>query len=108
MMTGTRSSASNVDQAVRRALGYELLARCLGYPDQAATEAMRETAGMAGPVLAGGELEAVVEAALEASPEELEERHVQLFSLSSSPDCPTFESALLSGDHLQMTERMAD
>lgn len=108
MTTGTRSRPPTVEQTIRRAVGYELLARCLGYPDDPGTTAMRDSAGMAAPVLAGSELEAVVEAALDASPRDLEERHVQLFSLSSSPDCPTFETAFLSADHLQMSERMAD
>ncbi len=108
-MTATTSPpASSIDAAARRSLGYALLARCLAYPDEAGAAAIREAAGDAGSLLAGTAVAGLVELAADASREGLEERHSHLFTLSSSPDCPTFETAFLATDQIQQTQRMAD
>jgi len=39
---------------------------------------------------------------------DIEPEYVDLMSFSSSPDCPTFETAYFSSDAIQQTNRMAD
>lgn len=107
-MTRSESKASDLNLAVRRAVAYELLARCLAYPDAAGIAAMADLAGLAGGLLDGTAVAPLVDAAARATQAGLEETYVHTFTLSTSADCPTFESALFGGDHIQQTERMAD
>jgi len=74
----------------------------------AGVAAIHEATAESGPLLAGTALERLVELAANASSEALQERHSQVFTLSSSPDCPTFETAYLATDMVQQTQRMAD
>ncbi len=108
MNTTAPPQASSIEWAVRRSLGYALLARCLAYPDDSGAAAIRGAASEAGLLLAGTALEGLVESATSADRQALEARHSQLFTLSSSPDCPTFETAYLATDQIQQTQRMAD
>jgi len=98
----------SVEVAVQRAMGYALLARCFAYPDDLAVEGIRATAAASEAVLEGTVLGPLATAAARVAREELEERYAGLFTLSSSPDCPTFETAFLSTDPIQQTNRMAD
>lgn len=97
-----------VEDVLQRASAYALLARALAYPDESTFAALKETAAMAADWLKGTPLEPLVKQALAAERKSLEEAHVRSFTLSSSPDCPTFETAFLSTDAGQQTHRMAD
>jgi TorA maturation chaperone TorD len=107
-MTRSQTKTADLNLAVRRAVAYELLARCLAYPDDDGVAAMNDLAGLAGGLLDGTPVAPIVEAAAEATRGGLEETYVRIFTLSTSTDCPTFESAMFGGDHIQQTERMAD
>ena len=104
----THSELSNTEAAVRRAVAYTFLAHCFAYPDESAVAAMQEAAQAATPFVAGTPLAGLMALASTARSKEIEADHVRLFTLSSSPDCPSFESAFFSGDPIQQTNRMAD
>jgi TorA maturation chaperone TorD len=97
-----------VEDVLQRAAAYALLARALAYPDETTFAALKETAAMAADWLEGTPLEVLVRQAMVAEREPLQEAYVRNFTLSSSPDCPTFETAFLSIDAGQQTHRMAD
>lgn len=107
-MTGTRTAPSNIEQVLRRAAGYEVLARCFAYPDEGALDGMREVAAMTGHLLADTPLREVLEALAIATQEELEPQYIDCFTLTTSTDVPTFETAYLCTDPNQQTHRMAD
>ena len=107
-MTRPRSKTADPNLAVRRAAAYELLARCLAYPDADGIASMRDLAGLAGGLLDGTPVAPLAQVAAEAAQADLETTYIRIFTLSTSTDCPTFESALFGGDHIQQTERMAD
>lgn len=96
------------DLAIVRAAGYALLAGAFAYPDAARCAALREVAAVTGDVLAQTPLAALAARAAEGLQAQREAEHVQTFSVSSSVDCPTFETAYLSTDPSQQTQRMAD
>jgi len=108
MSTITRPRATSIDAAIRRSLGYALVARCLAYPDESGAGAVRGAAADAGQALVGTACERLAEVAASVSHGDIEERHSRLFTFSASPDCPTFETAYLATDHLQQAQRMAD
>lgn len=104
-MTGPELS---VELTIRRAAAYDLIARCLAFPDSAAALAVREAATVAQPLLEGTPLERLATLAFDATAQQLEERYSRIFTFSTSVDCPTFETAYLSTDAGQQTHRMAD
>lgn len=108
-MQATRETPRPAAEApLVRAAGYALLARALAYPDAKAHAALREVAELARDLLAGTPLADLARLAAGAEREWLESSHVRLFTVSASPDCPTFETAFLSTDPGQQTARMAD
>lgn len=108
MRTAVRPALATSETAVVRAVGYSLLAHALAYPDDSAIAALQEVAAAAASFLEGTPLAELVPLARAATPGDLEPAHVRLFSLSSSPDCPTYETAYFSPDPTQQTNRMAD
>ncbi len=108
-MTKSASTAAESSAAtLQRAMAYDLLAHALAYPDADSFERLQAVANGAAPSFVGTPLEDLVNRCLAAGREELEGEHIRLFTLSSSPDCPTFETAYLSTDPSQQTARMAD
>jgi len=107
-MTDGTNDAPTIDNAVRRGLAYGLLARCLAYPDEDHVLALHEAATAAAPVLHASILSPLVTMAAGVQREEIEPEYTGLFSLSASPDCPSFETAFFSADPVQQTMRMAD
>ena len=97
-----------VETLAARVVGYSLLARGFAYPDESVVSALQEAAAAAAPFLAGSPLHELVGCALASDSVELLPTHTQLFTLSSSPDTPTFETAYFSSDPTQQTNRMAD
>ncbi len=106
--TAAPKSIEPIEQALQRAAVYDLLARALAYPDAATFASLLETGRMAGPLLAGTPAEEVLRLIDGLEREELEASHIRVFTLSCSPDCPTFETAFLSNDPAQQTGRMGD
>lgn len=107
-MAKTASPAESTAATLQRAMAYDLLAHALAYPDAVSFERLQAVAAAAAPSFAGTPLEDLVNRSLEANREQLEGEHIRLFTLSSSPDCPTFETAYLATDPSQQTARMAD
>lgn len=108
MTQAVRSSSPALETTVARAVGYSLLAHSFANPDESAIHAMQEAAAAAAPFLADSALGDLCRLAWEAEPEELLAAHTRLFTLSSSPDSPNFETAYFSSDPTQQTNRMAD
>lgn len=107
----TKSASTPLESSaatLQRAMAYDLLAHALAYPDAESFERLQAVANAAAPSFAGTPLDELVNRCLAAGREELEGEHIRLFTLSSSPDCPTFETAYLSTDPSQQTARMAD
>ena len=100
--------AMNGDLAMSRAAGYSLLAYALAYPDDTVVESLHDAAKEAATALARTSLSGLARVAVAVTRAELEPAYVQLCTLSSSPDCPTFETAYFSPDPQQQTQRMAD
>lgn len=103
-----RIAAMNTDLAGSRAAGYSLLAYALAYPDDSVVESLRDAGREAMTDVGQTPLSGLAWAALAVTRAELETAYVQLCTLSSSPDCPTFETAYFSADPQQQTQRMAD
>ncbi len=108
MMTTTVQDVDFTSQAIGRATGYTLLAHLFAFPDAPGIAAMQEAAAAAAPFSTGGPIVSLSGVILAAEPEPLVQAYTRLFSLSSSPDCPNFESAYFSPDPIQQTNRMAD
>lgn len=100
--------AMDSDLAWKRSAGYSVLAYALAYPDDAILESLRESAEEAETALGGTPLAGLARAAAAATRADLESAYVRLCTLSSSPDCPTYETAYFSSDPQQQTNRMAD
>lgn len=107
-MTSMTRPRHSIETAVRRAMGYGLIARCLAFPDAVGAAAMRESAAAGRELLKGTALERLADCTVAAVTEPLEGRYSRLFTFSTSVDCPTFETAYLSTDVAQQTHRMAD
>lgn len=99
---------SRLEEALQRSAVYAFFAHAFAYPDEARVEALREAATEV--AAAGADLPMMRLAALaqEFSPAFLEPVHVSLITLSSSPDCPAFETAYFSSEALLQAQRMAD
>lgn len=107
MKTAKASPAETFALAIERAAGYDLLARCFAYPDEAAVDAMRASAAATGHLLANGPLDPLLRALASSGHEQMERGYAECFTLTTSPDCPTFETAYLCNDPSQQTARMA-
>jgi TorA maturation chaperone TorD len=107
-MSDARSSAATLENVVRRGLAYGLLARCMAYPDEEHVLALHDMATAAAPALHGSTLSSLVAATITVRRDEIEPEYTKLVTLSSSPDCPSFETAFFSPDPVQQTTRMAD
>lgn len=107
-MTNLATPPPKIEEAIRRAAGYQLLSRCFVYPDEGALDAMRDVAAAVGHLLAGGPLHGLLEELARADHEELEGAFINCYTLTTSPDCPTYETAYLCPDPVQQTARMAD
>lgn len=97
-----------VTEAVQRGLAYEFLARAFAYPDANAIESIRDTAGLVVTLDKGGLLEPVARTFIEEPRAKLESEYIDLFTLATSPDCPSYESAYVCTDMGQQTTIMAD
>jgi len=106
--TTARNQSEPIEQTLQRAAVYDLLARALAYPAAATFASLQETAGAAAPLLAGTPAADLLRLVEGADREDLEASHIRVFTLSCSPDCPTFETAFLANDPAQQTARMAD
>jgi len=93
---------------MRRAVSYSLLAHCFAYPDEQQVAALQEAAAAAAPFVEGSPVGELIALAVAATSEDLEAEFVRLFALSSSPDCPTFETAYYAAETVLQTNRMAD
>lgn len=96
------------ETAIRRAVGYSFLARCLAYPDAQGAAALEEAAQASAPVLHGTPLAGLTAMAIATFPSELEQTYIDLFTLSSSPDCPTHETAYLDLEPTRQAMRLSD
>jgi DMSO reductase family type II enzyme chaperone len=99
------AASREVDQAVGRSAVYGLLAQVFAYPTQglvqtaaAALAALPDTSGVA--------FRALVETMPPA--QELEAAFTQLFTHSSSRDCPVHETSYTAREIFQQTQQMAD
>lgn len=108
MATPTRRQGEPAEVTLQRAAVYELLARAIAYPDRETFELLHENLAYAGDLAAGTPAEGLARLARGADREELEQSHIRVFTLTCSPDCPTFETAFLSNDPIQQTMRMAE
>lgn len=97
-----------VAEAVRRGLAYELLARALAYPDPGAIESIRDVAGLVLTLDPDGVVSGLAREFIERPRADLEAEYIELFTLATSPDCPTYESAYVCTDINQQTSIMAD
>jgi TorA maturation chaperone TorD len=100
-------TAEHSESAVRRSLAYSLLARSFSYPDAAALRDLQDFARTVQPMLAGTCIADLADAALAVHGAQLLHEHVQLFTLSCSPDCPAFESAFVCTQPAEQTALMA-
>ena len=94
--------------AMVRAVGYGLLAQAFAYPDAGRVAALQETARAAEPILAGTPLGELASWASDATQAELEPVYAHVLSLSSSPDCPSYETGYIDSDVNRQVARMAD
>lgn len=104
----TKTTSQPIELAARRAAAYMLLSRCLAYPDENGLDLLRQAGAATAILLKDGPLEEVARRASESVDGSIEDDHVRLFSISFSPDCPTFETAFVSTDATDQTSRMAD
>ena len=93
---------------VARALAYEFLAQLFAYPDEPRLQAIHERASEVADAGVRGEFARIAAVALHYRRETLEPVFVELTTLSSSPDCPAFETGHSGGDPQHQTQRMAD
>ncbi|MCC6381892.1 MAG: molecular chaperone TorD family protein [Dehalococcoidia bacterium] len=108
MIRSAAPPASAAESALRRAAAYELLARAFSEPAERELEALRACAAELAPALEGTPVAALGSFVPEATVASLAEAHLRLFTLSSSPDCPLFESAFVCDQPAQQTALMAD
>lgn len=99
---------TRASDALIRARTYEFFAQLFAYPDDDRLAAIREAAD---EILDSGGTGAMLRLAAlsrECARASLEPVFVQLTTLSSSPDCPAYETAYSGGDPQRQTHRMAD
>jgi len=93
---------------VQRAATYEVLARCLAYPDEGSLQALGELVRIAESLLTSGPVARLGAILQSLAPGELETAHIGTFTAVTSPDCPTYESAFVCTDPGQQPVIMAD
>lgn len=104
----TEASRQRIGVALWRALIYELFAHAFAYPDPERVDALRTTSGAVLELKLPVPLLRLAVLARQAESVVLEPVYVEVYTLSSSPDCPTYESAYFGNDPQQQTQRMAD
>ena len=95
-------------QAVARGITYELLARSFAYPDAAAVAVAAEMAELALAAETPQYIRDLAECVLEADAAGLRADYNGVFTMVTSPDCPSFESAYVCTDGGQQASVMAD
>ena len=96
-----------VESMVARAVGYSLLAHCFAYPGEDRVAMLNEAAAAGEPVLASTPLASLVPSALAAAPALLQPVYSRIFSLTASPDCPTYETAYIDTEMITQAQRMS-
>jgi len=104
----TAATSERIGTALWRAAIYEFFAHAFAYPDQERVQALREAATVVLESECPVPILRLAVLAREANVVGFEAVYIQLNTLSSSPDCPTYESAYFGNDALQQTQRMAD
>ncbi|MGE0600518.1 MAG: molecular chaperone [Dehalococcoidia bacterium] len=97
-----------VSEALQRANVFELFAHAFAHPDTGRVTVLRDAARA---VLQGDCPLPILRLAVlarETDRNSLEPVYVSLTTLSSSPDCPSYESAYFGGEPQAQTQRMAD
>lgn len=102
------SSKPSPEMLVRRAFNYSLLAAALDDPDDEGVAALHDLVETGGELAWGTSLAGLAAMAATADSDTLQPEFTLLFSLSSSPDCPTFESAFACSQPAEQTSLMAD
>jgi nitrate reductase assembly molybdenum cofactor insertion protein NarJ len=97
-----------VRNAVTRGITYEVLARSFAFPEPASIERMHQMAALALAVDLSPSIRELAEEAARAMADSLMPDYVATFTVVTSPDCPTFESAYVCTDGGQQTSVMAD
>ena len=105
---GGNGSKPSPEMLVRRAFNYSLLAAALNDPDEAGIAELQALVAAGGDLAAGTSLAGVAALAAYADPEVLVPEYTRIFSLSSSQDCPTFETAFACSQPAEQTSLMAD
>lgn len=100
--------ATRIEEAIDRSMVYALFAHVFAYPDEERTEELRQAAADVLQTAAAIPLMRLATLAGESTRESLEPVYVSVITLSSSPDCPAFETAYFGNDAIQQTQRMAD
>jgi TorA maturation chaperone TorD len=106
-MADTRTYATSIESPVTRAVGYSLLAHCFAYPDEARAAALQEAVAASESFLAKTPLAPLLGPARQATSAVLLPAYTEIFSLTSSIDCPTYETAYMDSDMILQAQRMA-
>lgn len=93
--------------AAKRAVAYALFARLFAYPDAKAVRALRRAARVAAGPCADTPAGPLAAAASRQRADALRREYIRTFTLTTNPDCPTFETAYLCRDTFQQTHRLA-
>lgn len=102
------TATAELDQPIVRAVGYSLLAHCFAHPGDSGDESLLHEAANAARVLVADTPLSILPALVEStSVDDLRSAHIALFSLTSSSDCPTYETAYIDADLVGQTHRMA-
>lgn len=104
----TKAPPAPLSQPTVRAAGYSLLAHCFAHPhDESDGGLLSEAAAAARDFVSGTPLEGIPALVDATPPEDLRRTYVALFSLTSSTDCPTYETAFIDTDGVGQARRMA-
>ena len=104
----TNTTLQRIELATSRAAVYTLFAHAFAYPDAERMVSLREAASDVNEKSGSIPLMRLAAIAREIGQESLEPVYVSLATFSSSPDCPTFETAYFGSDAQQQTQRMAN
>jgi DMSO reductase family type II enzyme chaperone len=107
-MTDRQASATTTSAAIRRAAAYSLLADAFAFPDEPAVARLQQSAAAAQSLCSGSVVSLLAALACRAEAGRLQPPWADAFTVGSSPDCPSFETAYFSTDATQQTQRMAD
>lgn len=101
-------ATNRIEEAIDRSMVYGLFAHVFAYPDEERIEELRQAAEDVLQTSAAVPLMRLAALARESTRESLEPVYISVTTLSSSPDCPAFETAYFGNDAIQQTQRMAD